>query len=198
MPSRTSGPLATLLAAFAIGAFLAMMFVHELGHVVAATLTGARVVSLELSPGALSHTLVQPNPSPSVVLGGGFVFGSLAPLMTAPAWRAGRTGRLAEAWAAFCVLANGSYLAVGGGERLSDTGLLVRQDWPLAMLVVIGVALAGAGYLWSRGVWRCIADDVSKRPVAWREALAWVAWVAVWVAVQEGVARWIEPQGNVR
>lgn len=67
--------------------WLAIMLFHEMGHVLAAWATGGSIVSLELRPGWLSHTLVQPNPQPSLVLWSGFIVGWLAPQMTFPFWK---------------------------------------------------------------------------------------------------------------
>ena len=108
------------LIAAAIWMWLAMLLTHELGHVVGAMFSGGTIVAVELRPGLLPHTLVEPNPRPGVVLWSGILSGWLAPQMTAPAWRvrAGFIGPVLRAWAAFCLLAGGRVL---GGRRRRAT-----------------------------------------------------------------------------
>lgn len=185
VPTTAFAGTATLLAIVAwIG--LAMMFVHELGHVVAAIATGGTLGSVELRPGFLSHTLVVPNPRPAVVLWSGFLSGWLVPLLTAPVWRyeRGLVGPTLRAWAAFCLLAGGLYLAIGGTERLTDTGELVRVGWSLPMLITIGLIVAGIGYACSRRAWLTMAQRLAKSPPNWRVAAGWWAWLAAWCLTQ--------------
>jgi hypothetical protein len=146
---------AVALVAVAIWMWLAMLLTHEVGHIVAAMFTDGTIVAVELRPGRLLHTLVNPNPQPAVVLWAGIRSGWIAPQMTAPAWRieAGQVGPVLRAWAAFCLLAGGVYLAVGGAERLTDTGQLLTAGWPHALLVLVGVAVAALGYARSRAAW---------------------------------------------
>ena len=174
------------LIAVAIWMWLAMLLTHELGHVVAAMFTGGAIVAVELRPGWLPHTLVDPNPQPSVVLWAGFLSGWLVPQVTAPAWRveAGQVGPVLRAWAAFCLLAGGVYLVFGGAERLTDTGQLLATGWPHAPLVLVGVVVAVLGYARSRSAWIALARNVEATPVTWRIAIAWWCWLAAWAAGQ--------------
>ncbi len=188
-PERFAMPAALL--AIALWLWLAMMFVHELGHVLAAWATGGVITSVELRPGHLSHTLVEPNPRPSVVLFGGFLVGWLAPQLTVFWWRSGAgqagpvlLGPVLRAWAAFCLLAGGAYLAIGGTERLTDTGQLVRVGWSLPGLVAVGAAVAVIGYARSRSAWIAIAQRLEAKPVGWRVAAGWWAVLAAWCGVQ--------------
>ncbi|TWT97924.1 hypothetical protein Pla108_20780 [Botrimarina colliarenosi] len=172
--------------AVAIWIWLAMMLVHELGHVIAAHATGGVITSVELRPGYLSHTLVNPNPQPATVIWDGFLVGWLAPQLTAPAWRidAGLIGTTLRAWAAFCLLAGGCYLAVGGGERLTDTGQLIANGWPHWLLIVIGGGVATLGYARSRTAWIAIARRLESKPINWRIATAWWSWLTTWIVGQ--------------
>jgi hypothetical protein len=176
-----AGSPATVVAmiAVAIWMWLAMLLTHELGHVVAAMFTGGKVVAVEFRPGLLPHTLVNPNPQPSVVLWAGVLSGWIAPQMTAPAWRieAGQVGPVLRAWAAFCLLAGGVYLAVGGAERLTDTGQLLTAGWPHALLVLVGVAVAALGYARSRAAWTALAKMIELTPITWSASASW--WVAL-------------------
>ena len=181
--------------AVAIWMWLAMLLTHELGHVVAAMITGGTVIAVELRPGWLPHTLVDPNPQPSFVLWGGFLSGWIVPQMTAPAWRirAGFVGPVLRAWAAFCLLAGGVYLAFGGAERLTDSGQLLANDWPLAPLIAVGVAISVIGYARSRGSWIAIAQHVEAKPMTWRLAFAWWCWLAAWAAGQGVLHATVQP-----
>ncbi|MEQ8846624.1 hypothetical protein [Botrimarina sp.] len=183
--SRTWSERAALLA-IALWAWLAMMLTHELGHVLAAWATGGAIVSVELRPGWLSHTLVRPNPAPSTVLWGGFLCGWLAPLLSAPWWRIerGLIGPALRAWTAFCWLAGGVYLAIGGGERLTDTGQLLLAGWPHWLLVVVGVVVAAVGFAASRRAWTAIDKRLEAEPLGWRATAGWWLWLAVWIAGQ--------------
>ena len=181
---------AKLLTVLAVGLWcgLAMMLVHELGHVLAAWATGGVVTSVELRSGRLSHTLVRPNPHPSLVLWGGFVFGWLAPQLVAAVWRddRGAVGPALRAWAAFCLLAGGAYLALGATERLTDTGQLVAAGWPLPALIVIGAGVAAAGYARSRRPWAELFARLDRAANPWRLAAYWWAWLVAW-CVGQGV-----------
>ncbi|MEM6799195.1 MAG: M50 family metallopeptidase [Planctomycetota bacterium] len=183
-----------LLLPLAVWMWLAMMLVHELGHVAAAGATGGRVVYVNVYPGQLSSTLVRPNPRPGVVLWAGLLGGWLVPAgIAAVASRAPRlVRRTLEAWAAFCLLAGGAYLAVGGVERLTDTGKLVAAGWPAPLLIAIGSTAAIGGYAWSRRVWPRLLSNLTRQPptrlaiaTAWLLLTAWIAgqwWLAWWIA----------------
>lgn len=188
---------AAALLPIALWMWLAMMLTHEFGHVFAAYATGGRVVSLELRPGYLSHTLVRPNPRPSLVLGSGFLVGWIAPQLTAPLWRlrSWMVGLVLRCWAAFCLLAGGCYLAVAGGERLTDTGQLVAEGWPLWLLVSAGVAVAAIGYARSRSAWIMLARELETSPIGWRTAACWWLLLTAWTAGQWGLHTAVAPPG---
>ena len=59
--------------------WLGMMAVHELGHVIAAMMSGGTVVRIVLHPAAISRTDVSPNPFPLLVAWSGPILGSLIP-----------------------------------------------------------------------------------------------------------------------
>jgi hypothetical protein len=115
--------------------------------------------------------------------------------MTAPAWRieAGQVGPVLRAWAAFCLLAGGVYLAVGGAEWLTDTGQLLANGWPHALLVLVGVAVAALGYARSRAAWTALAKMIELTPITWSASAAW--WVALmfWCGGQMALHFQIQP-----
>ena len=69
-----------LIATFIPFCWLAFMAVHELGHVVAANLTGGTVTKIVVHPLAISRTDVSPNLNPLAVVWTGPILGVLLPL----------------------------------------------------------------------------------------------------------------------
>lgn len=145
--------VAILLGATALTFWLLMMCVHEIGHAAAAWLTGGRVVHVELSPLGLSRTDVSPNPRPGVVAWGGPAFGATGPLLLAGTCRlrCGLARRLPRRWivafAGFCLIANGLYLASGMVFPAGDTEDLLRRGTPAWILGAIGIPVTMAGGL---------------------------------------------------
>src|SRR5947209_12533057 len=108
--------------------WLAMMAVHELGHILAAALTGGTVKHVVLHPLAISRTDVEPNPHPLAVDWAGPLFGVAAPLVIW-AMAAARRLRLAfmpRFFAGFCLIANGAYVAAGSFAKIGDAGVMLR------------------------------------------------------------------------
>ena len=114
--------------------------------------------------------------------------------MTFPFWKIerGLIGPVLRAWAGFCLLAGGFYLAVGGGEKLADTGQLVACGWPLITLVSVGVVVAVIGYARSRSAWIAIARAITKHSVSWRVAAGWWTGLTVWWGAQHMLATALE------
>ena len=132
-------------------AWLLLMAVHELGHVLGAWLTGGTVVRVVLDPLTISRTDVEPNPQPLVVAWAGPVFGVLAPVSL---WGGAATIRwrlvwLARYFAGSCLIANGLYLSVGSFGGIGDAGDIIRHGSPIWTLWLFGLATAPAGlWLW--------------------------------------------------
>jgi hypothetical protein len=145
--------LQAMLVLSAIGFWwLAMMAVHEAGHVIHAWLSGATVARLVLHPLSFSRTDLGANPHPLFVAWGGAVWGCLIPLALLALVRlAAKPGAwLARFFAAFCLIANGAYLAggtlfaPGGGD---DAGVLLAHGAAPWQLVAFGLPAVVAG-LW--------------------------------------------------
>ncbi|MEN1678183.1 MAG: hypothetical protein AAGJ46_01210 [Planctomycetota bacterium] len=203
--SRQDAKAATLLAvAFllpvALWMWLAMMLVHELGHVVGAEVTGGVVTHVNVYPGRLSSTLVRPNPMPGVVLWAGIVGGWLVPAALALGcrWLPATVRAVADCWAAFCLLAGGVYLAIGGTERLTDTGQLVAAGWRLPLLIAIGSLAALAGYAWSRHAWTRLLGEINRRSITLAHAASAWAMLIAWIAGQWLLADQLASVHNVR
>ncbi len=180
-----------LLIALALWCWLAMMLTHELGHVLAAWATGGRVVYVNLYPGQISSTLVSPNRAPGFVLWAGFASGWLVPQAIALASKKSPLAVPLQCWAGFCWLAGGVYLASGGLERLTDTGQLLLQGWPLWLLILTGVSAAAFGYSVCRSAWPAFLGGLSKNPPGTRTVgIAWLA-LLTWIVLQWVLAQWV-------
>lgn len=57
-----------LIASTLLGSWLGMQAIHEVGHVLGATLSGARVVQVVLHPLTISRTDLAENPHPLFVV----------------------------------------------------------------------------------------------------------------------------------
>ena len=128
-----------------------MMIVHELGHVLAAWLTGGGVERVVLHPLRLSRTDVAPNPHPHVVVWAGPLLGVLLPVGV---WAACRMRGFAHAYllrffAGFCLIANGVYLGMGGFDHIGDAGDMLAHGSPHWLLWLFGLGAVPAGlWLW--------------------------------------------------
>jgi hypothetical protein len=133
--------------------WLAMQVVHEAGHVIAAWMTGGRVMAVVLHPLAISRTDVSPNPRPLIVVWGGPVIGSLLPLgwWALTSVRRSSSAYLWRFFAGFCLVANGAYLGSGLIDPIGDANDILRHGgdvWQLAAFAIVAV-IAGFA-LWHR------------------------------------------------
>ena len=130
-----------------------MQAVHELGHVLAAWLTGGTVQRVVLHPFTISRTDVSPNPRPLVVVWAGPIVGIGLPVVAAICSRAhfppGR--RVLEFFAGFCLIANGAYIGVGSLDAIGDAGDMLRHGSPRWLLATFGILSATWGlWIWHR------------------------------------------------
>ncbi len=70
-----------LIVATGLGSWLGMQAVHELGHLLAAWLTGGRIAKVVLFPLSISRTDLAHNPHPLVVVWSGPLLGVALPLI---------------------------------------------------------------------------------------------------------------------
>lgn len=138
-----------LIGCFIMWCWLAMMVVHEFGHVLAAWSTGATIERVVLHPLAISRTDLGENPQPLIVSWAGAVVGCLLPVLV---WLSVLLPRLVMApfarfFAGFCLVANGVYLGMGAWTGDGDAGDLIRAGASAWHLAVFGVAATVCG-LW--------------------------------------------------
>ena len=134
--------------------WLAMMLVHESGHVLGAWLTGGKMQRLIWHPLTFSRTDIDPNPSPLVVVWSGPLVGICVPFVgagVASVLRL-RVAYVVVFFAGFCLIANGAYISLGIADRIGDAGDMVRWGTPMWLMVLFGVVTVPAGlWLWHRG-----------------------------------------------
>jgi hypothetical protein len=133
--------------------WLAMMGVHELGHVIGGFLTGGSVSGVVLHPLSISRTDLSVNPIPAVVVWAGPILGVLLPLvllLVAVKLRWSQA-KLIQFFVGFCLIANGAYIAGGSWEGIGDCGVMLQVGTPLWLMWGFGLLTVPSGfYLWHR------------------------------------------------
>jgi hypothetical protein len=128
-----------------------MQAVHELGHVLAAWLSGGTVQRVVLHPFTISRTDVSPNPHPLIVAWAGPLVGVFLPIAAAVGsrvvWPGGR--RFLDFFAGFCLIANGAYIGVGSLDAVGDAGDMLRHGSPRWLVAMFGVIACTCGmWIW--------------------------------------------------
>jgi hypothetical protein len=142
-----------LIASTLVASWLGMQAVHELGHVLGASLTGGHVSRVVLHPLTISRTDLSANPNPLFVVWAGPILGVVLPLLF---WGAAVAARLPGAFvlrffAGFCLIANGAYIAGGSFQRIGDCGEMLRHGSSTWQLWLFGILTIPAGlWLWHR------------------------------------------------
>jgi len=142
-----------LLATFLPLCWLAMMAVHELGHVLAAYATGATVTKVVLHPLAISRTDVSPNPHPLAVVWAGPMVGVLLPLLLWLSFLFLKTQvtYLLRFFSGFCFIANGVYIGIGSFNGIGDAGEMIQLGSPQWSLLLFGTIMVPLGLsIWHR------------------------------------------------
>jgi hypothetical protein len=117
-----------------------MVVVHESGHIICGWLAGGTLQEADLAPWGLPHSRFDPDPFPLLTLWGGPILGVVVPLALAFAIR--RNGFWFIAY--FCLLANGSYLAIAwftGEPNLDTSRLLQHGTSQISMVIYCGVTI---------------------------------------------------------
>jgi hypothetical protein len=142
--------------------WLAMMALHEAGHVLHGWVSGASVFAVRVPLVGFSLTEFSTNPHPHFVAWGGAVWGSVMPVGVWALFRARRWRgwKVLQFFAGFCLVANGTYLGIGWVEGAGDAAGLVRHGTPVWVLVTIGVVTTSGGLL----LWHLLGQSPSPEP----------------------------------
>lgn len=135
------------------GSWLGMQAVHELGHILAARMTGGAVARVVLHPLTISRTDVEVNPHPLAVVWAGPICGTTVPLLLwiGAVWLRRPVAFLLRFFAGFCLIANGLYLGVGSFGQIGDCGDLLRNGAAMWQLWLFGaITVPGGLALWHR------------------------------------------------
>jgi len=134
--------------------WMAMMAVHESGHVLAALAGGGRIRRVVLPFTDFSRTDVDPNPSPRLEVWGGPLWGSVFPLLLWLLVRRKLSNPFKSALGFFtglCLVANGAYLGMGWTMTAGDAAELIKLGTPICMLIAFGLITIICGlYIWHK------------------------------------------------
>lgn len=163
-----------LLITFIPWCWLAMMVVHECGHVVAACITGATIERVVLHPLAISRTDLGENPNPLLVSWAGALVGSVVPLMAwaLAAWCTVKWSPMVRFFAGFCLVANGVYLGFGAWTGDGDAGDLLRAGAASWQLFCFGFFATALGLRLWHGLGSAFGFRNNLKQISWRSVLA--------------------------
>lgn len=139
-----------------------MTTTHEVGHLVGGWLSGATLIKFDLAPWRLPLSLHQPDPNPLVTLWGGPVLGIVFPFLLATVVRRPWGWFIAD----FCLLANGSYLAlawVAGDPHLDTPRMLAAGSHPLLILIFCLCTIAVGYHRFRDDCVECLRSPVAKK-----------------------------------
>lgn len=166
-------PQLVLISTMIVASWFLMQAVHESGHVLAGVLTGGEIERVVLHPLTISRTDLKRNPSPLLTCWGGPIVGCLVPVLV---WILAvkftpRSAPWLRFFAGFCLIANGSYLAVGVKDGIGDAGDLIRHGASAWMLYLFGAITISTGlWLWN-GLAIKFGYGPQAEPVTWHAAL---------------------------
>lgn len=125
-----------------------MTFTHESGHLIGGMICGATLTDFDLAPWRMPYSLHSPDPHPLITLWAGPILGVAIPLAIAGVSQRRWVWFIGD----FCLIANGSYLALAwlSGDRFLDTPRLLDAGTHPAIIVVYCVLTIGIGYVWLR------------------------------------------------
>ncbi len=138
-----------------------MTWAHEIGHLLGGWIGGATLIDFELAPWRLPYSLHQPDPNPLMTLWAGPLLGVAIPGALAVVIRRQWATFIAD----FCLLANGSYLAlawVSGDPHLDTPRLLAAGSHLATISVFCGITIC-LGYFRFRRDCRAVLRPVHRK-----------------------------------
>jgi hypothetical protein len=136
-----------------IASWYGMMAIHEVGHCLAAWVTGGVVEKVHFPLLGFSQTFYHENPHPlAVAWAGAAGCAVLAALLLRASRNMRRPYQQALLYfAGFSLIANGLYLGLGGFDRVGDCAELLNHGAKLWQLVAVGIGASALGvYSWHR------------------------------------------------
>ncbi|NOY40412.1 MAG: hypothetical protein GXP26_01060 [Planctomycetes bacterium] len=143
-----------LIVSFLPFCWLAMMAVHELGHMLGAYATGGQIARVILHPLAISRTDMAVNPHPIWVAWAGPLFGTVVPMLLCVVFQKKQWAGeyLVCFFAGFCLVSNGMYIGLGSFGAVGDAGDLLRYGSPIWLLWLFGIATVLPGFWFWNGL----------------------------------------------
>jgi hypothetical protein len=142
-----------LIAPLLYASWLALMGIHELGHVLHAWLSGGHVLAVHFGLFEFSRTEMSFDPHPQFVAWGGPIWGCVIPLLVyavAIAMRL-RVRPWFGFFAGLCLIVNGAYIGIGWIDHGGDAGTLLRHGASAWVMATTGLLAMAAGlFLWHR------------------------------------------------
>ncbi|TWT49229.1 hypothetical protein Pla22_44210 [Rubripirellula amarantea] len=143
-----------------------MLLTHEIGHLVGGWCGGATLVDVDLAPWRMPYSIHHPDPHPRLTLWAGPLLGVIVPVGTAILVQGHKTRRQTkqqtqqptrrQAWrkwawlvADFCLLANGTYLAIAwvACDRFLDTPRMLAAGVSPIFIAAYCVVTVSVGYV---------------------------------------------------
>ena len=143
-----------------VASWVAMTVSHEVGHIVGGWAGGGTLTDFDLAPWRLPYSVHDPDPNPRLTLWAGPLLGVAVPVAVALAVRRRWSNFIAD----FCLIANGTYLALGWatGDPLLDTPKLLAAGTSPALIAAYCAVTIGVGYARFRA--DCVAVLAPRRP----------------------------------
>lgn len=141
--------------------WVVMTFTHEFGHLIGGWSGGARLLDFDVVPWRLPYSLHDPDPNPKLTLWSGPLIGIAVPMVIAAIVRRRPVWFVAD----FCLVANGTYLALAwlSGDRFLDTPRMLDAGTHPAWIATYCILTISVGYIRFRA--DCIAilsPNISK------------------------------------
>ncbi len=127
-----------------VASWTVMTMSHEVGHLVGGWAGGGTLADFDLAPWRLPYSVHNPDPNPRLTLWAGPLLGVAVPVAAALALRRNWSNFVAD----FCLIANGTYLALGWatGDPLLDTPKMLAAGTSPALIATYCVVTIGVGY----------------------------------------------------